>query len=56
MVGLYVDPPAGAVVLAVDEKTQVQALDRTQLRCCRWMSGVARSVPTTGRRADPAYS
>ena len=24
------DPPAGAIVLSVDEKTQVQALDRTQ--------------------------
>jgi len=30
IVGLYLDPPGGAVVLAVDEKTQVQALDRTQ--------------------------
>ena len=30
MVGLYLDPPAGAVVLSFDEKTQVQALDRTQ--------------------------
>jgi transposase len=30
VVGLYLDPPEGAVVLSVDEKTQVQALDRTQ--------------------------
>ncbi len=30
VVGLYLDPPAGAVVLSLDEKTQVQALDRTQ--------------------------
>jgi transposase len=30
IVGLYLDPPAGAVVLSYDEKTQVQALDRTQ--------------------------
>jgi transposase len=30
IVGLYLDPPGGAVVLSVDEKTQVQALDRTQ--------------------------
>ena len=30
IVGLYLDPPAAAVVLCVDEKTQVQALDRTQ--------------------------
>ncbi|WP_051114824.1 IS630 family transposase [Actinokineospora enzanensis] len=30
IVGLYLDPPGGAVVLSVDEKTQIQALDRTQ--------------------------
>lgn len=30
VVGLYLDPPGGAVVLSIDEKTQVQALDRTQ--------------------------
>jgi len=30
VVGLYVDPPAHAVVLCVDEKSQIQALDRTQ--------------------------
>jgi transposase len=29
VVGLYLDPPAKAVVLCVDEKTQIQALDRT---------------------------
>ena len=28
--GLYLDPPGGAVVLSMDEKTQIQALDRTQ--------------------------
>jgi transposase len=27
---IYVDPPAHAVVLSVDEKSQIQALDRTQ--------------------------
>ncbi len=31
VVGLYVDPPAHAVVLSVDEKSQIQALGRTQL-------------------------
>jgi hypothetical protein len=31
VVGLYVDPPAHAIVLSVDEKSQIQALDRTQL-------------------------
>src|SRR5438270_9447622 len=30
VVGLYVDPPEHALVLAVDEKSQIQALDRTQ--------------------------
>ena len=30
IVGLYLDPPAHAVVLPVDEKSQIQALDRTQ--------------------------
>jgi transposase len=30
VVGLYLNPPDQAVVLCVDEKTQIQALDRTQ--------------------------
>jgi len=30
VVGLYVDPPDHAVILSVDEKSQIQALDRTQ--------------------------
>jgi len=30
IVGLYVDPPNRAVVLSLDEKSQIQALDRTQ--------------------------
>jgi transposase len=30
IVGLYLDPPEQALVLAVDEKSQIQALDRTQ--------------------------
>lgn len=30
VVGLYLDPPDRALVLSVDEKTQIQALDRTQ--------------------------
>ncbi len=30
IVGLYVAPPKHAVVLSVDEKSQIQALDRTQ--------------------------
>jgi transposase len=30
IVGLYVDPPEHAIVLCIDEKSQIQALDRTQ--------------------------
>ncbi len=30
IVGLYMNPPSNSMVLCVDEKTQIQALDRTQ--------------------------
>ncbi len=30
VVGLYLNPPQQAVVLCMDEKSQIQALDRTQ--------------------------
>ena len=30
VIGLYMDPPAHAIVFSVDEKSQIQALDRTQ--------------------------
>jgi hypothetical protein len=30
IVGLYLNPPDKALVLCVDEKSQIQALDRTQ--------------------------
>lgn len=30
LIGLYLNPPETAVVLGVDEKSQVQALDRSQ--------------------------
>jgi putative transposase len=30
ILGLYLDPPDNALVLAIDEKSQIQALDRTQ--------------------------
>ena len=30
VVGLYLDPPEHALVLCVDEKSQIPALDRTQ--------------------------
>lgn len=31
VVGLYLNPPANAVVLSIDEKTSIQALQRTQM-------------------------
>ena len=30
IVGLYIDPPAHSLVLSIDGKSQIQALDRTQ--------------------------
>ena len=30
VIGLYMSPPENAIVLSVDEKSQIQALDRTQ--------------------------
>jgi hypothetical protein len=30
VVGLYLNPPERAIVLSMDEKSQIQALDRTQ--------------------------
>jgi hypothetical protein len=35
IVGLYMNPPDRAIVLCVDEKSQVQALNRTQ-PICHW--------------------
>ena len=43
VVGLYLDPPEHALVLCVDEKSQIQALDRTQKRACR-------SIPVDAKR------
>ncbi|WP_307934160.1 IS630 family transposase [Salinispora arenicola] len=52
IVGLYLNPPVGAVVLCVDEKTQVQALTGPS-RCCRSTSTAARSAPTTTSATAP---
>ena len=47
VVGLYLDPPERAVVLCVDEKTQIQALDRT--------APVLPMLPGTPARASHDY-
>ena len=54
VVGVYLNPPQNAVVLCVDEKTQIQALDRTQPglpmkrgRCGTWTHDYVRHGTTT---------
>jgi transposase len=64
IVGLYVDPPAHAVVLSLDEKSQIQALDRTQPglpikpgRCQTMTHDYKRhSLPSRKRGAPPPCS
>jgi len=57
VVGLYLDPPDHALVLSCDEKSQIQALDRTQkslpIYPGRLMSFGA-PKPATHRRPKPA--
>ncbi len=52
VVGLYLDPPDKALVLSVDEKSQIQALDRTG-RCCRCGRGFRRDRRTTTSGMGP---
>lgn len=47
VVGLYLNPPARAVVFSVDEKTQIQALERTQV--------VIPMTPTKATAISPKY-
>jgi len=54
VVGVYLNPPQNAIVLCVDEKTQIQALDRTQPglplkrgRCGAWTHDYVRHGTTT---------
>lgn len=55
IVGLYLDPPERAVVLCVDEKSQIQALDRTQR--CHWASGRnSAALSTRPRQASERVS
>jgi hypothetical protein len=42
VVGLYLDPPERALVLCVDEKSQIQALNRTQPALPMWPGLLAR--------------
>jgi hypothetical protein len=48
VVGLYLNPPEAALVLCVDEKTQIQALDRT--------ASILPLLPGTPQRATYDYT
>jgi hypothetical protein len=53
IVGLYLDPPENAIVLCVDEKSQIHALDRAAptLRCRSGSpSVIGRPAGSAGRR------
>ena len=52
MVGLYLNPPDKAVVLCVDEKSQIQALDRTA-PILPMRPGMPRRQPTTTSDTAP---
>jgi hypothetical protein len=54
VVGLYLNPPERAVVLCVDEKSQIQALDRTA-PILPMLPGTPSALPmTTSGQAPPA--
>ena len=52
VVGLYLNPPERALVLCVDEKTQIQALNRTH-RCSRCCPARRREPATTTSATAP---
>ena len=52
IVGLYLNPPDKAMVLCVDEKSQIQALDRTQLLLPLGL-GYVEGVRTTTSDMEP---
>ena len=52
VVGLYLDPPQNAIVLCVDEKSQIQALDRTA-PILPLRPGCRRKPPTTTSATAP---
>ena len=56
VVGLYMHPPAHAIVLSVDEKSQIQALDRTQPGLPMRRAGRRPRPTTTSATAQPRCS
>ncbi len=55
VVGLYMNPPDHALVFCIDEKSQVQALDRTQpglpMKKGRVRNHASMTINATARRA-----
>jgi hypothetical protein len=56
IVGLYLNPPEAAMVLAVDEKSQIQALDRTAPMLPMMPPRPGGRPTTTSATAPPACS
>jgi hypothetical protein len=56
VVGLYLDPPERALVLCVDEKSQIQALNRSQPLLPMWRGLPARRTHDYTATAPPACS
>jgi hypothetical protein len=56
IVGLYLNPPTNALVLAVDEKSQIQAIDRTAPILPVMATTPARMTTTMSATARPACS
>ncbi len=60
LVGLYLNPPDRALVLCVDEKSQIQALDRTRplFPCAwdRWNGAPMITCATAPRRCSPPWT
>jgi len=55
LVGLYLDPPERAVVLCVDEKSQIQALNRTQRALPMWPGLPARMTHDYPRHGTTSW-
>ena len=55
MEGLYLNPPDHALVLCLDEKSQIQALDRTQpgLPVLRLLTPLKMAYAVAKKRAEP---
>jgi transposase len=56
VVGLYLDPPDKAIVLCMDEKSSIQALDRTQASLPLVPGRAATMTQTTSATAPPPCS